>query len=303
MLTFTDQINLCKEISNLSDATSVINFKRDVNAGTARFLSKLSRPVDRQSRFTGSVANQQYYQYPEDAIRPSQVIYLTGTNIWIPLIEVGDERTWRRMNQYPQTSSQPTHFFVRGGDEVGIYPIPSNTTADGIEMVFEPRHVLLTADDYTTGTLAITSGQNTITGTGTTFTSTMANGSYVLQVTDGTDGRYYKVSAYSSSTSLTIENYYQGITTVSATYRIGQVSNIPEEYQEAPVDYAMYRHHLGKGELEKANEFKSLWEGSLEDCESTYGMSTSNQIVLDSRMLGAMTPNPLLDSYYNQIRT
>jgi hypothetical protein len=124
MLTYTDQQNLCKEISGLSDATSVLNFKRDIQAGTARFMAKLSRPVERQSRFTSSVASQQYYQLPEDAMRILHVVYLNGTNNWILLKEVGDETTWRRLNQYPQTSSTPSHFFVRGGDEFGLYPTP-----------------------------------------------------------------------------------------------------------------------------------------------------------------------------------
>jgi hypothetical protein len=302
MLTYQDQVNLAKEISGLSDTSSVSNFKRDINAGTARFLVKLSRPVTRQSRFTSSVATQQYYQLPEDAIRPSQIVYLTGTNIWVSLKEIGDENTWRKLNALPQTGTNPTHFFVRGGDEFGIYPIPSAAGTDNIEMVFEPRHTLLTADDYTTGTISVTSGNASVTGTGTVFTSTMANGSYVLQVTDGSDGRYYKVTSYTSGTVIGLENYYQGTTSASAAYRIGQVSKIPEEYQEAPVDYAMYRHFLGKNEMSNAQIFNTNWLASLKDAESTYGMSTGNQIIEDSSRIGAATPNPLTDTYDNMIR-
>lgn len=303
MLTFTDQKNLAKEISNLSDVTSVNNFIRDINAGTARFLAKLSRPVDRQSKFTGSVANQQYYQFPEEAIRLSYVVYLTGTNIWVPLQEIGDEATWRKMNAYPQTGTQPTHFFVRGNDEFGIYPTPSNTTADGIEMVYEPRHILLTADDYTTGTSSVSLNGQTITGSGTTWNTKMADGSYIFQVTDGTGGSNIRITGFSSVTSLTLENYYNGSTNATATYRIGQVSKIPEEFQEAPVDYAMYRHFLGKGEIDNATVFQNLWMTSLKDAESTYGMSTSNQIVMDSNWARLRTPNPLRDTFQNQIMT
>lgn len=302
MLTYTDQVNLAKEVSNLSDATSVLNFKRDINAGTARFLSKLDRPVDRQSKFTSSVANQQYYQIPEDSIRISYVVYLTGTNIWIKLSEIGDEATWRKMNAYPQTGTQPTHFFVRGSDEFGIYPTPSNSTTDGIEVVFEPRHTMLTADDYTTGTVSVTANNQVITGTGTTWNANMADGSYIFQVTDGSGGSNIRITGYSNPTSLTLENYYNGATNASANYRIGQVSRIPEEFQEAPVDYAMYRHFLGKNEMDNAKLFQNIWETSLKDAASTYGMSTSNQIVLDSGKVASQTPNPLLDSYPNQIR-
>lgn len=237
---------------------------------------------------------------PEDAVRVSSVIYLTGTNIWRPLTEVGDENTWRMMNQTVQTSATPTHFFVKGFDEIGIYPIPSTAVTDGIELVFEPKHRLITADDYTTGTVSLTNGSNVITGNATVFTNQMADGTYVLQVTDGSDGNYYKITGYSSATSLTMENYYQGITNATAAYRIGQVSKIPEEYQEAPIDYAMFRHFLEKGETDMATKFQALWETSLEDAENVYGNSTGNQIIAASGSTHSF--NPLTDITMNQIK-
>jgi hypothetical protein len=299
MLTFTDQINLCKEYSQLSDATTVVGFKRDVNAGTARFLAKLSRPVDRANRFTSLVDGQQYYQLPEDAIKVSRVKVFLGSR-WIDMKQVSDEGTWTDLNQSNQTGD-PTHFFVKGYDEFGLFPEPGSNVTNGIELVYEPKHVLLTADDYTTGTIAVTNGSQAITGTGTVFTNIMANGMYILQITDGTDGNYYRVSTYSSGTGLTIENYYQGITSVAATYRIGQVSRIPEEYQEAPVDYAMYRHYLSKNEMKNALLHKDLWERSLADAENTYGMSTSSQIITANQaIVGSNSFNNITE---NQIST
>lgn len=302
MLSFTDQQNMCIAISNLSDATSVTNFKRDINAGTARFLAKLSRPVDRQSKFTNLVSAQQYYQISEDAERISKIKVPNGgvTNVIRSLIEIGDEEAWININQTPQ-QGVPTHYFVKGFDEFGLFPIPGYSVTDGIELVFEPKHIALTASDYTTGTVSVSNGSATVTGNSTVFTNLMGNGSYVLQITDGTDGLYYKITAYASATSLTIENFYQGITNGTASYRIGQVSKIPEEYQEAPVDYAMYRHYLEKGQLATAQIFQSLWTDSLADAEDVYGNSTSNQIVLANGV--TRTFNPLTDISMNQINT
>lgn len=272
-----------------------------MNAGTARFLSALGRPVDRQSRFTNLTAVQQYYQVPEDAIRIAKIKVLNSTNIWYDVSEVGDEDAWIQLNAYPQTGAIPTSYFVRGFDEFGLFPIPGTTVTNGIELVYEPKHVLLTADDYTTGTIQVTNGSTTIGGVGTTFTSQMANGMYVLQTTDGTDGNYYKIVTYTDATHLTLENYYQGLTSTTATYRIGQVSKIPEEYQEAPVDYAMFRHFLEKNETANATLFKGLWEQTLKTAKDIYGMSTGNQIIVASNNLRRL--NPLLDSYQNQIKT
>lgn len=302
MLTFTDQINLSKELSGLVDVTSTRFFKRDINAGTARFLAKLSRPVDRQSRFTNLVANQQYYQFPEDAMRMNHVKVQYGTS-WYGLTEVADETTWIQLNQLVQTAQIPTHFFVKGGDEVGLFPTPGQSVTQGVELIYEPRHVLLTADDYITGAVAITNGSQTLTGISTVFTNQMADGTYFLQITDGNDGNWYRIIGYTNATTLTIENFYQGITTVSSTYRVGQCSKIPEEFQEAPVDYAMYRHYLGKGEMERAMQFNGLWQAGLKDAEDVYGMSTGSQIIHASRGVGASTFNPLRDITQNQIRT
>lgn len=292
---------MCIAISNLSDVTSVTNFKRDINAGTSRFLAKLSRPVDRQSRFTNLVVGQQYYQIPEDAERISKIKVPNGgtTNVIRSLIEIGDEEAWININQTPQ-SGVPTHFFVKGFDEFGLFPIPGYAVTDGIELVYEPKHVLLTASDYTTGTVSVSNGSAGVTGNGTLFTNQMANGNYILQTTDGTDGNNYRITGFTNATTLTLENFYQGITSGTAAYRIGQVSKIPEEYQEAPVDYAMFRHFLEKGEMANAEMFKGLWEGSLADAEDVYGNSTSNQVILANGVTKSY--NPLTDITMNQIQ-
>lgn len=301
MLSFTDQLTMCKSISNLSDATSIMNFKRDINAGTARFLSKLRRPVDRQSRFTNIVVAQQYYQMPEDAIRLNKVKSLNGTNIWRFLTEVASEEDWINLNQIPQSGSWATHFFAKGQDEFGIYPIPSQAVTDGIEMIFEPQHVLMTNDDYTTGTISVGNNSIAVVGTTTVFQPYMATNNYYLQVTDGTDGNWYRISGYTDATHITLENFYQGLTNTTAPYRIGQMSRIPSEYQEAPVDYAMYRHFLEKNEMTLATQFMTMWEGSLSDCADVYGMVTGNQVINASGT--QRLANPLLDSYQNQILT
>lgn len=286
----------------MSDVSSVTNFKRDIQAGTERFLAKLSRPVDRQSRFTNLVIGQQYYQIPEDAERISKIKVPNGgtTNVIRSLIEIGDEEAWININQTPQ-SGVPTHFFVKGFDEFGLFPIPGYAVTDGIELVYEPKHILMTALDYTAGTVNVTNGSAAVVGNGTAFTPQMANGTYILQVTDGNDGNNYRITGYTDATHLTIENYYQGISNSTAGYRIGQVSKIPEEYQEAPVDYAMFRHFLGKNELTASQYFQDLWSSSLSDAEDVYGNSTSNQVILANGR--TKTFNPLTDITMNQIDT
>lgn len=284
-LTFTDQVSIAKEISGLADATSTIKFKRDINHGGTIFLAALGREYNRKSRTTNLVANQQYYQLPEDAHRLKEVIVNTGS--WYnPLEQIPDEFAWRRMNMFSITG-QPTHYFIRGYDEVGLYPIPSASVTNGIELVFSPRNLELTEDDTTSTssstTLTVTQNSTTVTNSGTAFTSLMVG--QWLVVTDGSDEDWYKIQSVTTNASLELENYYQGPSGASKAFRIGQVMDMPEEYLEAPVDYAMYRHFLRRGSTKsrysvgQANEFKAFFDDALSRAKDSYGQTTENQVI------------------------
>lgn len=280
-LTFTDLQTICKEIAGVVDATSVTRFKRDINRGATIFLAGLGEEYNRKSRFTDLVANQQFYQFPEDGHKLKEIIVNTG-NIKIPLEQVADEHAWRQMNMVTITG-QPSEYFVKGYTEVGIYPIPSMQVTSGVELVFSPRHVEMTQDDYSIGTVQVTNGQQTVTGTGTTFTAKMVG--QWFQTTDGTDENWYKVATFNSATSLTLENFYQGTSGSTKTYRIGQVPDLPEEYLEACSDYAMYRHYTRRGSQKSrysvghAGEFKALFEEALLAARNEYGETTDNQVI------------------------
>lgn len=80
-----------------------------------------------------------------------------------------------------------------------------------------------TVKDYSTGTVAVTQASGTVTGTGTTWVSGMVN--RWLRV--GSAGDLYKITAFSSTTSITIENPqggtgYQAATATAQAYTIFQ---------------------------------------------------------------------------------
>lgn len=72
---------------------------------------------------------------------------------------------------------------------------------------------------YRTGTVAITAGQNTVTGTGTNFSANGRVGDAFL----GPDGRWYEVTNIASGTVLSILPAYQGATVSGGTYAITPV--------------------------------------------------------------------------------
>ncbi|MCR4330741.1 MAG: hypothetical protein NUV49_02580, partial [Patescibacteria group bacterium] len=145
-----------------------------------------------------------------------------------PLTFVNSQRQWDFLNAIQiQTSATPEFIFPRNTD-FGIFPIPQGVYTITFNYHFRERDLLI--DDYTTGSIAITNGTTTITGTGTTFAAYMA-GMY-LEVTDTTVagwGYPYKIASFSSTTSLTLEQNWQDTTITGAAYKIFQSPEIPEE--------------------------------------------------------------------------
>lgn len=280
LISFQDQYQGVQVLTKLTDATSAAKFKRDVNIGGSKFMSVVGRGPARVSRFADLVAYNattgagQYYQIPKDADKPKEVIAYNGT-IWTPLIEIVDEAQWKRLNITVLTGPA-THYFVRGSDEIGLYPAPAANQVGGLELVFEKRQLKMTQDDFTTGTVAITNGTTTLTHSATGFTAQMVGRGF--EVTDGSDNNWYRIASFTSTSVVTLDNVYQGLTVTAATFRIGEVMDIPEEYLEGPIDYAMWRYELGH-DITKATTFEQNFKESLNDCKSEYGRKSASSIV------------------------
>ena len=81
------------------------------------------------------------------------------------------------------------------------------------------RETVVTVPDYTTGTVSVNAGGTTVTGVGTSFTSTQGGGQYYIQFSTAND--WYQVTAQGSGTSLTISPAYAGTTNASGvTYTL-----------------------------------------------------------------------------------
>ena len=82
------------------------------------------------------------------------------------------------------------------------------------------RESVVTVVDYTAGTVSVNAGGSTVTGSGTTFTTTQGNGQYYIQFAGAND--WYLVTTYNSATSLTISPAFAGtenLTNVTYTLR------------------------------------------------------------------------------------
>lgn len=272
METFQDQYELAQEISGDYSAERLVQFKLDINKGGTRFLNSLGRKFNKEYKKTAIADGQQFYQTSSDTLRISTIRVLNGTTYYTPTL-VTSEEDWNDLNAITTTGSVPSHFYIRGFNEVGLFPIPSADVENGMILSLEPQHTLLTAADYTTGTITVSNGSVAITGAGTTFTPQMV-GRY-LQVTDGTDGKWYRIASYTSATSISLENYYEGIGGSDRTYRIGQVMKLPPGFHTAPVYFALELYYLSQSDKATADSYKNRYKDDLKEAKKTYGRSTS----------------------------
>lgn len=101
---------------------------------------------------------------------------------------------------------------------------------------------------YATGTVAVTNGSGTVTGTGTAFIDNVAVGEGFR----GPDGRIYEITAIASATSLSIAPAYEGTTVASGgSYRIAPtqsyIRDLAAQAAELITDFADVRDEAGAG--------------------------------------------------------
>lgn len=275
MLTFQDQYKMMQQIANDFSSANLILFKRDINEGCAMFLNRLGRKFNKEYLTANLAKDQQYYQFPSEVLRISEAKFLNGTVYYEPEL-ITSELEWNQLNSVTQTGSIPLKYYIRGFNELGVWPIPSANVTAGAVISYEPQHVDLTQDDVTDvtsgGTLTVSSAV-AITHSGSGFTQNMVG--RWLQVTDGTDGKWYRIASFVSTSVLNLENYYEGIPGSGRTFRIGEVSKIPQSYQDAPVFFALERFYMTQNDQRTAPMFAAKFEQRVKSAKETYARSTS----------------------------
>lgn len=183
-----------------------------------------------------TVEDQIYYHYPPGLLNLESIAMTIG-DINYPLKPINSQATWDHFQQLDITSSGvPQYYFPRQYD-FGIYPTPAEddltVTLTGSYL---PRR--LSIADYDTGTVVVTQNSQTVTGTDTTFTAAMVGRWFCEADSNGlTTGNWYKIGAFTSSTVITLQSYFEETSLSGATYIIGQSPEIPEELHQ----YIPYR--------------------------------------------------------------
>ena len=222
-----------------------------------------------------TVASQEGYQLPNN-IRRIADLYIriagSGPNYttYLPMA-VFDPNRWKLiLASNLGVSDWPLFYYSQeGSGKVEIQPIPASN--DNIIVIRGRLNIKdLNQADYTTGTITTaTNGSPTIVGSGTSWTSGMANDWIRITSTaaaNGGDGFWYQIASVTNSTTLVLKKNYQGTDIVagSATYAIGQMSPIPESYDIAPVYRAAALYWNLRDDDKRAKEYWKYYDGGYE---------------------------------------
>lgn len=178
----------------------------------------------------------------------------------------------------------------------------SDPLGNTITFNYKRRVTDLSLADYTTGTVTATNGSTTITGSGTGFVanylpaagSVLALNLWIKVTPPGGDGNWYQISSLDSATALTLVNTYQGGTTSGASFIIGQMPLLLEDYHDLLIYRALMIYFSTiVDNPNKRKEFADMYNEGISKLDSYAGSKA-----LQVNLRGAInTINPNL---YNQ---
>jgi hypothetical protein len=261
---------------------SQANITQDINQGLQLFKNAARRYWTRNQVTTNLVAGQQDYQMPANFVRTTEVT-ITANGIVYPLVQVSSEHKWNELNIIPAVTIYiPTRYFIKGFNVISIWPAPSTNNIGTLTVSFEPR-----LRDWSsnladiTGTANVVNGSTTITDSATSFTQSMVGDAF--SVTDGTGGNWYPILNVPTNSTLNLQNYYIDQTNGTASYIIGQVPDIPEDYHMALVYFPLYQFELKRGDQKKADSYLGLFQNLLDQYEENYAVKTTGIVQTKQR--------------------
>lgn len=267
------------------NGVSLANITQDINQAQQLFKNAVRNYWTRNQVTTSLVSGQQDYTMPANFVRTTEVT-ITANGIVYPLVQVASEHKWNQLNIIPSVTIYiPTRFFIKGFNVISVWPAPSTNNIGTLSVSFQPR----TRDWSTnladiTGTASVTNNNTLVTDSATSFKAQMIGDGFT--VTDGTGGNWYPIQTVPTSSTLTLQNAYVDQTNSTASYLIGQVPDIPEDYHMALVYFPLYQFELKRGNMKEAEAYLGLFQNLLDKYEDTYAVKTTG--IVQTKQRGAV---------------
>lgn len=274
-----------------NNADTLIQLKQDWNTGYHMFNAKLARYFSRKQQFTNLIASQAIYQVPIDCVRVSGMTVQVSTNFQPPVKKIASEERWRQITSYQTNSNWPIYYYMLGNDEFQLWPAPSTNSTNGLRFWYQPQDHDLSVEDTTSTTTVqtatVTNGSITVTMTGTPLNAGMA--SLYFQVTGETDDTWYEIISATTNT-LTLKTPYVSTSGSGKAWRIGQLSILPQEYDDAPLHYSLGMFFSANGNEQRSQyhlgtkEKPGMFYDMIADCEASYSSSSTSNVITEDDM-------------------
>lgn len=253
--------------STSADNQDLTNAKQDINQGLKLIKNAARRYWTRKQASANLINNQQYYELPPDCVRVTQV-YVNSNGLNYPVKPVESEYIWNKINIIPAvTINVPTYYFVRGRDEIGLWPIPSADAVNSLNVSYEPQ-LELSQDDVTTGTVTVSSGSTAITCSSNAWDETFVGRWF--NISNRYNEAWYQIANFTSTNELQLANFYAGVSGSALNYTIADCPDIPPDYHLGLVYYAAYNFFLKRKDVGNAELYNGLFQELLTEYKNTY---------------------------------
>lgn len=243
-------------------------------------LSQAENYTLEKTKYADLKATQRSYLMFPDYQRMKNIRVKDG-DTWYPLKEVTSLDMWNDLIQYDRTSNIVEHYIIRnesGQLYVEFDPIPNTDVDDGIEFVYEGYHEPLKWPAvYDTGTITVTQGSATVTGSGTTFTSAMV-GRFIK-----VDKWWYEIKAVDSTTELRLVNYYQEASGSGQAYEIAELLRLPPEFSYTPLYGALEEYWRPKNS-QLADSYATKYARELLILQKKYKSKSTGSVIPGTRV-------------------
>lgn len=264
---------------DLTQNTATANIARGLqlaNDATRHYITKYY--LNEVLYTTTTVASTDTYNLPYN-IKEVIDIYIVVGSLRYVLTEAPSAQFWDQLQFASYTSDIPQYYWIFN-KQLNVFPKPSST-GNTIGVRYKKRIKDLAIADFAGGTVTATNGSVTITHSATGFYPQMAG--MWIQLTESTsvtasgDGNWYEIGTYNSTSSLSLLNAYTGTTASGVSFTIGEVSIMPEDYQELPLFRALkiYYTSIVPNEIQAAL-YQQFMEQAETKLDAEFGNKSTN---------------------------
>lgn len=287
MLTWQDSYTKAQRLAKDNNADVLVQLKQDMNTGYHMFNQKLGRYFSRKQQFTNLIAGQSIYQSPIDSIRVMGMTALVTSTYEPTVKEIRSEYQWRQITSVKNYSNNyPTYYYVLGKDEFQLWPTPSQNVTNGIRFWYQPQDHDLSINDVTDvtsgATVSVTNGLATVTASSGVFTAAQIG--LKFQLNGVPDLSWYEIVDVPNGTTLTLKSAFVGSTASGQSWRIGQVWIIPQEYQDAPMHYALGNYFASRGNETRSSFHTGIYDAMVLECREDYSSSNMSAVISSDEM-------------------